>query len=66
MMSLSKEPLLQASRYTTVVARQQRVNGNRRKVFSAGPRDATVEDLFLEVFSMGRCLDIPHFYLASF
>jgi hypothetical protein len=53
--SLSKELLLHASLQKTVVARQWPVNSNRGKVFSAGPCDATVEELFRDVFSMGPC-----------
>jgi hypothetical protein len=36
-----------------VVAMQPLIKGNRGKVFPVGQRDATIEDLFGDVFSTG-------------
>jgi hypothetical protein len=38
----------------TSVSMQRSVNSNRRKVFSVGPSDETVEELFGDVFSVGH------------
>jgi hypothetical protein len=39
----------------TALARQRPANYNRGKVFSIGPREATVEELFGYVFSTSPC-----------
>jgi hypothetical protein len=55
MTSLIKETLLRASVCMALVRRQLPVNGNIGKLFSEGPRDATVEELFVEAFYTDLC-----------
>jgi hypothetical protein len=51
--SLSKQPLLFTSQKTVTLARQQSINSNKRRVFSAGPWDTAVQEQFGEVFYGG-------------